>query len=72
MTRGTKDRVRGRYSIPTIRAARAKLALCAVALGIGVAHAQPFPSFFLDTTRYIGRDSTLLPLSHWPAQAQGV
>ncbi len=31
--------------------------LCVLALGLGaVVHAQPFPSFFPDTTRYIGRD----------------
>ncbi|MBM3332815.1 hypothetical protein FJY68_13375 [candidate division WOR-3 bacterium] len=55
MPRGTKDRVRGRYSIQAIRAARARVLLCAALLGIGVAHAQPFPSFLLDTTRFIGR-----------------
>jgi hypothetical protein len=39
------------------RAAGLKLLLAAMALGfVAVAHAQPFPSFLLDTTRYIGRD----------------
>ena len=39
------------------RAAGLKLLLCALALGfVAVAHAQPFPSFLLDTTRFVGRD----------------
>jgi hypothetical protein len=35
-----------------------RLFLCVVAIVLGatVAHAQPFPSFFLDTTRFIGRE----------------
>ncbi len=41
------------------RAAKAKVLLCVLALGallVSSAPAQPFPSFLLDTTRYIGRD----------------
>ncbi|MBM3332909.1 YncE family protein [candidate division WOR-3 bacterium] len=48
MTRGTKDRVRGRYSIPTIRAAKAKVLLRALALGSLLA--MPTHAQYLETT----------------------
>ncbi|MBM3332948.1 hypothetical protein FJY68_14070, partial [candidate division WOR-3 bacterium] len=49
MTRGTKDRVRGRYSISTIRAAKARALLCALALGVSVSLAwtPPVPDTIL-------------------------
>ena len=46
----------GRNSTSHNRPAKANVLLCALALGAAFAIAQPFPSFLLDTTRYIGRD----------------
>ena len=52
----------GRNSSSYNRATPKALLLCAMALGLGVVvHAQPFPSFLLDTARYIGRDLGVQP-----------
>jgi hypothetical protein len=65
MRRTQSDRTEGRLAQNAPHSCRfevhnralGSLLICAALMGLGaVAQAQPFPSFFLDTTRHIGRD----------------